>query len=113
MGFHEKELVSPLFVGDAVEDCTSKERDATLHVRRWRCTEGDFNKSFTKAIRRNDSRDWIEEVPRSSVVQIGIEWVANGNRLSVKTKKQLVENSSCPCVFAKNAKGKKVLKFML
>ena len=111
--FHPKELISPLFVADAVEDCSSHDRNVTLQVRRWRCTEGDFNKSFFKAVRFNDSRDWIEEIPRSSVVQVGIKWVTNGKKMSFETKKQLVENSSTPCVFEKNNKGKQLLKFTL
>ena len=110
-GFHERELLCPLFVADAVEACASKHRDASVMVRRWRCTAGDFNKGFFKAVRINDNQDWVEEVPRSSIVQVGIEWIANGKKLSFKTKKQLVENSSTPCVFAKNARGQQILKF--
>lgn len=112
-GFTDRELSNPLYVGRAVEACLSKDRDAVVNIVRYRSTNGDFNAGFFKAIRRNDNQPWTESVQRASIVQVGIEWVGqNKNKLSFKTKKQLGENSSAPCILEKNGR-KHTLKMVL
>ena len=63
-GFHPNELILPIYLAQAQEDCEAGVPVHTqLIVHRWRCTQGNPNSTWFKGMSRHNV-EWLVSVNR-------------------------------------------------